>query len=977
MGLGQDGRRLSAPTQRLRDRWIAWVLAHHRGILGLAAIVTVVAGLLASQLKIESDLRALLPPEHPVIVSLEGIEDSFIRLGSINVVAQGGTADERHAFADAVAEKLEELPQISDVEYRLRSDFFADHALYYLSDEEMDSLDEHVQAWTHYEACSREPDLCLDDPDPEAPKRLRELVRDKQGQALERAGFADYYEREGIDALVILAHPTRDSSDLDFSLEVTAATRAVIDEVGARTDAPWVGSSMSWNVVGPYAVKADENQAIRRDMVVSGTFALFGVITILLLLFRSFRAVYTLLIPLLCGVTWSMGVTWILLGHLNTMTSLISTVVMGMGIDAGIHFLHGVRRERQDHGEHEAISRAFRNLIVPLLIASATTLGAFVVMASSSFPAFKEFGLIAVLGVLLCLLSMVTVFPALLLLVGVRLPKPEKETGFRAGLVRGLLRRPGLVFLGLLLVSGAAYLGASRVAFENNGRMLQSESRRDSVAASTAVISSIFGKDIHAGILVVDSLDRAREILTRARADLAKRKAEGTSVVAELFAGVDILPPPEIDPEARKEAIDILVEDVPESTWEKLEAQAGEGEAGKGESHKGGESGGADEAGEAGEAGEAPEAPEGGKAVGDDAGDEAGEDSDAGDEADKEKSAEEGDAAGVDGEADKEKSSEAGEAGDGAEGDEAAEEKSAEEGDAGSEDGDADKEKSGEVGGEDGDAGDAAEEKSAETGKDGKDGEGDRGDSEGLSAEDARRLRAMLKADPVRLEEVPPTILAKIRSDDGRYAIYAYPDFDVADIQKGVEYMDETAAYVGDGDERFVGETTVYAAMYLMMRDEAPTIIATAAGVIVLLVLLQLRSLFLVVVTLLPLVISVWWLLGLMGAFDIRFTLFNIPILPAVLGIGVDNGVYLTDRIRRLMGDDPEGGLRRALRETGGAILAATTTTALGFATFIVADSGGLKGIGIVAVLGILCAAAAALLTIPCLFALAGRLRKR
>ncbi|HFE47387.1 MAG TPA: hypothetical protein ENJ18_18180 [Nannocystis exedens] len=135
------------------------------------------------------------------------------------------------------------------------------------------------------------------------------------------------------------------------------------------------------------------------------------------------------------------------------------------------------------------------------------------------------------------------------------------------------------------------------------------------------------------------------------------------------------------------------------------------------------------------------------------------------------------------------------------------------------------------------------------------------------------------------------------------------------------------------------------------------------------------RSLFLVIVTLLPLVISVWWLLGLMGTFDVRFTLFNIPILPAVLGIGVDNGVYLTDRIRRLGASDPTDGLRRALRETGGAIVAATTTTALGFATFILADSGGLKGIGMVAVLGILCAAAAALLTIPCLFALAKRLR--
>ncbi|HFE45166.1 MAG TPA: hypothetical protein ENJ18_06685, partial [Nannocystis exedens] len=731
---------MSSPTQRARDRWIAWVLGHHRGILVFAALLTTVAALLASQLRIESDLRALLPGDHPVIVSLEAIESSFIRLGSVNIVVKDGSADDRHAFADAVASELEALPQISDVEYRLRSDFFADHALYYLSDDEMDKLDEHVQAWTHYEACSREPDLCLDAPDAEAPGRLREFIRDKQTLATDRAGFADYYEREGIDALVILAHPTRDSSDLEFSLEVTAATREAIDRVAARPESPWAGSSMVWHVVGPYAVKADENQAIRRDMLVSGGFALVGVIAILLLLFRSMRAVFTLLVPLLCGVTWSMGATQLILGHLNTMTSLISTVVMGMGIDAGIHFLHGVRRERQEHGEHEAISRAFGHLIVPLLIATATTLGAFVVMASSSFPAFQEFGLIAVLGVALCLLAMVTVFPALLLLVGVKLPPPEPETGLRAGLVRVLLRRPWVIFFALLAICAASYFGASRVDFENNGRMLQSESRREDVAASTALISSIFGKDIHAGILVVDSLERSREILSRARADLKARKATGNSVVAELFAGVDLLPDPQIDTEARKEAIEILIEDVPERTWDKLENQA----EGKGK----------------------------GKGKGTD-------------------------------------------------------------------------------------------------------------DDEGLSAKDARRLRAMLKASPVRVEDLPPSVLAKIRSQDGRFAIYAYPDFDAADIEKGVEYMEETAAYVDDGDDRFVGETTVYAAMYLMMREEAPTIIATAAGVIVLLVLLQLRSLFLVIVTLLPLVISVWWLLGLMGTFDVRFTLFNIPILPA------------------------------------------------------------------------------------------------
>lgn len=809
-------------SPRLRDRWIAWILAHHRAVLALALVLTAVTGFLASRLKIESDLRALLPADHPVIVSLEGIESSFVRLGSVNVLVRGATPERRHAFADAVAGRLEALPEIDDVEYRLRSDYFADHALYYLSDEEMGELEEHVQAWTHYEACTREPDMCVDAPDDKAPQRLRDFVRGKQELALGKAGFADYYEREGIDALVLLAHPIKDSSDLDFSLAVTRATREVVDQVHAE-----VGEGLEIAVVGPYAVKADENQAIRRDMLVSGTFALAGVVLILFVLFRSGRAVFTLLIPLLCGVAWSMGATQLLLGHLNTMTSLISTVVMGMGIDAGIHILHRARRERRSVGDAEAITRAFGDLVVPLLVAAATTLGAFVVMALSYFPAFQEFGLIAVLGVALCLLAMTTVFPALLVLVGVKAPRVRDDRPESSRLAALLLHRPGVAVLAVIAASALGYLGAQRVAFENNGRMLQSESRRDQVEEDTQLISKIFGKDIHAGILVVDNLDRCREVLAHAR-ELHQKRVDGGQAtrVADLFGASDLLPPATMDPAARKEAIAALTEDMSESSWEKLEARA------------------------------------------------------AGQE--------------IDGES-------------------------------------------------------------------------------GLSPDDARRLQRMLKAEPVDLGELPPTVLNKIRSADGRFAVYAYPNFDAADILKGVEFMDETSAYVEDPAKmRFVGETTVYAAMYLMMKQEAPTIIATAAGVIALLVLIQLRSILLTVVTLLPLVVSIWWLVAVMGAADLRFTLFNVPILPAVLGIGVDNGVYLTDRLRRLA---PGEDAAVAVRETGAAIFAATSTTAVGFASFILADSGGLQGIGVVAVLGICSAALAAIVVVPSLFALL-RLRK-
>jgi hypothetical protein len=103
--------------------------------------------------------------------------------------------------------------------------------------------------------------------------------------------------------------------------------------------------------------------------------------------------------------------------------------------------------------------------------------------------------------------------------------------------------------------------------------------------------------------------------------------------------------------------------------------------------------------------------------------------------------------------------------------------------------------------------------------------------------------------------------------------------------------------------------------------------------------------------------------------------LFNVPILPAILGIGVDNGVYLTAAIRREPSTNT--GLHRSVDETGRAILAATMTTVAGFGAFLVADNGGLRTIGQLAVIGISLAAVASLLAVPTIAALIQRRRDR
>ncbi|MCA9651595.1 MAG: MMPL family transporter, partial [Myxococcales bacterium] len=534
------------------------MLAHHRTILLVGVVLTVVAGVFAARLQVDSDLRALLPKDHPVVRSLEQIESTFGSTNSVNIVAKGGTAEQRHAFTDALEERLAGHPLFRDVEHGLPSRFFAERALFYLSDAELDELEHHIDAWTHYKLCTATPDACLTEPDPQAEPRLRAFVEDKRERSWQRTGFKDRYEREGIEAEVMLAYPHQPASQLDVARDVTAAARELATEVYERPDAVWAGGAMTYNIIGPYVVKADEQATILRDMARSGLFAFVGVVAILYFLFRSHRAVLVLLVPLMCGVAWSLGATQLVLGHLNVMTSTISTVVMGVGIDAGIHFFSRAKRARLEHDDGEAIRRAFDGLVIPLLVASSTTIGAFASMASSDFPAFREFGIIAAMGVALCLLSMVTMLPALCYLVGIKKLRSSRPEGHSSLATRLVLARPGLLFIGLVVVSVVALQGARKVQFEYNNRELQSDHARENTQPDAKLISKVFGKDIHAAVLVRPTLEEARETLERARARHAARVAQGDSVVAELFGAPDLLPEPGLDMQARARRIAAL-----------------------------------------------------------------------------------------------------------------------------------------------------------------------------------------------------------------------------------------------------------------------------------------------------------------------------------------------------------------------------------------------------------------------------------
>jgi len=95
------------------------------------------------------------------------------------------------------------------------------------------------------------------------------------------------------------------------------------------------------------------------------------------------------------------------------------------------------------------------------------------------------------------------------------------------------------------------------------------------------------------------------------------------------------------------------------------------------------------------------------------------------------------------------------------------------------------------------------------------------------------------------------------------------------------------------------------------------------------------------------LIFGTFFLLGLMGLFDIRFTILNVAMFPAILAAGIDMGVHVKHRELHL-----KSALKGA-KSTSQAIHLSLATTLAGFGSLFFAEAKMLNGIAWISVLGI------------------------
>jgi predicted RND superfamily exporter protein len=185
------------------------------------------------------------------------------------------------------------------------------------------------------------------------------------------------------------------------------------------------------HVAGTSVVNAELNRAARRDMLVF--FSLVGMlVTVLsLLLLRSWRDTAVLLAVAFSSAGTTLGLI-VLCGYsLNMITIMLPTVLIALSVADVVHLLQAFHQERGGAGLHQALDRVVRDLWLPCLGTTLTTVGGFLSLAGSSMLPIFQLAVFSAAGLLLTWLFTMGVAPLLLERLWRNAP-PRARKPFRA-----------------------------------------------------------------------------------------------------------------------------------------------------------------------------------------------------------------------------------------------------------------------------------------------------------------------------------------------------------------------------------------------------------------------------------------------------------------------------------------------------------------------------------------------------------------
>lgn len=180
-------------------------------------------------------------------------------------------------------------------------------------------------------------------------------------------------------------------------------------------------------LVGGFGVVlSDLARAVVNGQILSLFMATAVVAFLLMILFRSPMAGIIAAIPLALSILILFGLMGVFKIELNIATALLSSVMIGVGVDYTIHFLWRYREERQSGLDYEDAARKTLTTTGRGIIFNAfSVIVGFSVLLFSSFLPVQFFGFLVVVSIFACLMGALVFVPSLCLVLKPKFLEPK------------------------------------------------------------------------------------------------------------------------------------------------------------------------------------------------------------------------------------------------------------------------------------------------------------------------------------------------------------------------------------------------------------------------------------------------------------------------------------------------------------------------------------------------------------------------
>lgn len=544
-------------------------------LLVVLAVLTLVSLPLLRRLNLQGDLVDMLPRS-------SGAAQTFARftrdLGAgqelIVLVTASPEAQARlPEFADAYAAALAQHADVQQVTHRISGGSLAylrDHLYLLLNDADLDELARRIEPTALRERAARLRGL-LTAPGGSAMAPLLttdplELIPLVAGRLQAQSGLpvdaqSGYLRTADGSALLLKIRPRfapldwqrgeallRDATALAQRLGAAPATQPatglwpqLLRHLGPLGSDPQVTRFASPDTAGlrvaftgAYAFPPYYRRWIEGDMTRSTVLSVGAVLLLFALFFRSLRILPWVLLPLGFAGLWTAVAATFLFGRLSGVSMAFSSILVAIGIDLPIQLYSRLREELAEPPppdgarDFAATVRATTcRLAGPSIVATLGPAAVFIACGLSDYQGLNQLGVLAGLGLLLNAVAMLTIFPALLLLLPPRLwwrplPPLNSGRGLLAALGRLGSQRPRLVLAVAAVLLLAALPFCRTLRFSE--RLFALEPGDMPPALAQAELSRRFGEQQRFMVVLIADADRDAAL---ERADRWQAAVEG------------------------------------------------------------------------------------------------------------------------------------------------------------------------------------------------------------------------------------------------------------------------------------------------------------------------------------------------------------------------------------------------------------------------------------------------------------------